>query len=152
MSNDIVRRVPFKPGFLDGDCRDLSALRLLGSLCERCGVSLWGRRDRCENCAGTKLTDQVLANAGRVYSYVIQRYPPPPPFAARDDWQPRAVAWVDLDNDGPRIMGVVNGPVESVAIGMPVHIGFHVGWRNDEGSDVVVHHFVPAKSQSKETT
>jgi uncharacterized protein len=150
MSNDVVRRVPFKPGFLEGDLLNPSSLRLIGSRCEQCGVSLWGRRGRCENCSGTELSDQEFANTGHIYSFVIQRYPPPPPFPAREDWQPRAVAWVDLDDGGPRIMGVINGAVDALTIGMPVRVDFHVGWRNDEGDEVVAYHFVAARAPFEE--
>lgn len=144
MSNETVRRVPFKPGFLEGDLLDPSSLRLIGSRCEHCGLSLWGRRSRCESCSGTELSTREFAGTGRVYSFVIQRYPPPPPFLARNEWQPRAVAWVDLDGDGPRIMGVIDGAVDAVAIGMPVRVDFHIGWRDDAGNDVVAYRFVPA--------
>lgn len=136
-------RVPFKPGFLNGDLADLSAVRFAGSRCRACGVALLGRRRRCENCSSRDVADETFGTRGTVHTFTVQRYPPPPPFVAPQPWVPRAVAWVDLDG-GPRILAPVAGPADGVAIGLPVVAEFEVAWRDEQGRDVVGFVFRPA--------
>ncbi|MET0660639.1 MAG: OB-fold domain-containing protein, partial [Steroidobacteraceae bacterium] len=107
------------------------------SRCGDCKIVLLGRRLRCENCSSRNLTHEVFSNRGTVYTYTIQRYPPPPPFVARQPWAPRGVAWVDLHDGGPRILAPLDGDVKNIAIGAEVALQFHIGWTDAAGSDVV---------------
>jgi hypothetical protein len=139
-----AERVPFKPGFLAGNLATLDNVRLAGSRCRACGVALLGRRRRCENCSSRDVEDATFGLQGTIYTFTVQRYPPPPPFAARQPWQPRAVAWVDLEAGGPRVLAPILGPAEKVAIGLPVVAQFEVAWRDEEGREVVGFSFRPA--------
>jgi uncharacterized OB-fold protein len=136
-------RVPFARDFLTDDLQDLDAIRLVGSRCNDCGIALLRRRHRCENCASVKVVHRVFAPTGSIYSFTIQRYPPPLPFVAQSPWIPRPVAWVDIDDDGPRIISVVEAAPEDMAIGMPVRLVCTVNAHSDNGQQVVTYAFAP---------
>ena len=140
-------RVPFKDGFLFGDLADLAGLRLAGSRCAECGVALWGVRRRCENCSSQQMRDAAYARSGSVYTFTVQRYAPPKPHALPEPWSPRPVAWVDLDEQGPRILAPVHCGPEDMAIGMRVRLVCEVAFVDAEGREVVACHFVPEQQQ-----
>ncbi len=133
----MTARIAFKPGFTTDDLCDLANVRLIGSRCTECRTVLLGLRHRCENCSSPQLVTEVFGSNGSVYTYTVQRYPPPPPFVSQQSWQPRAVAWVDLENDGPRILGPIDAPAQDVSIGLAVRVVFDIGWTDAAGREVV---------------
>lgn len=140
-SNQAPSRVPFRAGFLAGDLDDLAAIRLAGSRCGRCGIALFGERRRCENCASPNVRSEIFSARGTIYSYTVQRYPPPEPNAVSKPWSPRALAWIDLADGGPRILGVIAGDPDFVTIGAGVELAAKVGWLDAEGREVVDYQF-----------
>lgn len=138
-----VDRVALRTGFLAGDLSDLAGVRLAGSRCGACGIALFGERHRCENCSSPDLTHTSFAESGRVYTYTIQRYPPPPPHSLPEPWEPRPIAWIDIDGDGPRILAPLRCTPEEVAIGMRVTLDCQVGWTDAAGAEVVAFGFRP---------
>jgi uncharacterized OB-fold protein len=122
---------------LAGSLYDLASVRFAGIRCRACGVALLGERKRCENCASRNVETTRFATTGAVYSVTVQRYPPPAPFVADTPWVPRALAWIDLDATGPRLMGIVSGPAERVRIGSRVRVEFLVGWSDEKDREVV---------------
>jgi uncharacterized OB-fold protein len=143
---DPAGRIAFKRGFLVGDLAVLETVRFAGIRCGSCGIALLGRRRRCENCASTEVAEAQFALTGRVHTYTIQRYPPPAPFVAPQPWIPRGLAWIDLDDQGPRILGPVEGPAEQVSIGLRVVARFSPGWRDDRGREVIAFSFAPVST------
>jgi uncharacterized protein len=137
------RRQPFAPGFVEGDLADLLSARLIGSRCRDCGVVLFGRRLRCENCSSKNLDSEIFSSTGTIYSFTIQRYPPPPPFRAPVPWLPRPIGWVDLDRSGPRILSPIACVPEVLKIEARVELFFEVGWAEDSGDEFVAFGFRP---------
>jgi uncharacterized protein len=137
------RRLPFAPGFVEGELTNLRTPKLVGSRCRDCGVVLLGRRVRCENCSSKNLGSETFSSTGTIYSFTIQRYAPPPPFRAQSPWVPRPIAWVDLDDSGPRILGPVACAPEALRMGGRVELLFEVGWAEDSGDEFVVFGFRP---------
>jgi len=138
------QRVPFRAGFLAGDLASLDTVRLAGSRCRDCGITLLGERHRCENCSSKNVAHEIFAAEGTVYTYTVQRYPPPQPNALTGSWSPRPLAWIDL-TDGPRILGPIDCAPEAVEIGSKVRLVCEIGWTDAEGRDVVAYKFVLAK-------
>ena len=59
--------------------------RLLGNRCTTCGTFFFPRADFfCRNpeCEGTVFEEVPLSRRGRVWSYTVNRYQPPPPYIA----------------------------------------------------------------------
>jgi uncharacterized OB-fold protein len=137
------RRLAFAPGFIEGDLTNLGAAKLKGSRCRDCGVVLLGSRVRCENCSSKSLDPEICSSAGIVYTFTIQRYAPPLPFRASSPWRPRPIAWVDLNESGPRILGPIVCAPEAIKIGARVELFFEVGWVEESGEEVIVFGFRP---------
>ena len=80
---------------------------------------------------------------GSIYSYTVQRYPPPLPNECPMPWRPRPISWVDLDNEGPRVLAPVECDPDSLAIQMRVRLVCEVQWKDEQGREVVAYKFVP---------
>jgi uncharacterized protein len=141
-TSGVSDRAPFREGFLDGDLRDLASLVLVGSRCLDCKVALFGERRRCENCSSARVKRQTFASSGTVYSYTIQRHPPPPPNACEGSWTPRPLAWIDLDRRGPRILAPVDCHPSEIIIGSRVSLRGRIGWIDSSNAEIVSFHFV----------
>jgi uncharacterized OB-fold protein len=98
-------RVPAVEGlFSDGD----GAPRLLGGRCPRCGAFFFPKQwSFCRNphCDGGPLDDAALSNWGRLWSWTDNRYPPPPPYPAREPFEPYGVAAVELEAERMVVLG-----------------------------------------------
>lgn len=115
---------------------------ILATKCASCGMTIFGRRQTCENCAGTDVKAVTLSSKGTLWSYTVQRYPPAEPYklgsAKREDWVPRVVGWVELP-EGPRILSIVeNCNPEDAKIGMEVEMFVDNGWLNENGDEVMI--------------
>jgi len=91
---------------------------LMGAKCTRCGFINFppSMRKICVRCGGTELEQVRVSKRGRVYTYCINYYMPPPLEA------PLPLIFADL-HDGPRYeaMGTEMRP-EDVKIGMEVEL------------------------------
>jgi uncharacterized OB-fold protein len=139
----------FAVDFLAADAADQERIRLVGSRCADCGVALLRRRRRCENCASKNVADEVFARAGSIYSYTVQRYRPPGDPIGPDPWEPRPLAWIDIADDGPRVLGIVEADVDALAIDLPVELVAMPGWRDPDGSPAVGYAFRPTTHESE---
>jgi uncharacterized protein len=115
---------------------------ILGTKCVTCGTTTYGKRESCENCAGTDVKPVALGKIGILWSYTVQRYPPTEPYklgsTKREDWVPRVVGWVELP-EGPRILSIVeNCKPEYAKIGMEVEMFVDKGWLNENGDEVMI--------------
>ncbi len=92
--------------------------RLIGSQCGGCGTVYFPQAYGCRNpdCPAPALERTLLPGHGRLVSYTIQRYQPPPLFRI-DEWQPYAIGLVDFGN-GVEVMGMLTGvALNAIAIG-----------------------------------
>lgn len=136
-------RVPFQDGFLAGDPARLGELRLAGSRCAACGIALWGVRRRCENCSSPQVSVAAFAPGGSVHTFTVQRYAPPQPHALPEPWVARPLAWVDLDDQGPRVLAPVLCAPQAMAIGMRVRLRCGIGHTDEQGREVITYGFAP---------
>ena len=104
---------------------------LLGTRCRRCGTSFFPRETNfCRNpaCDGDELDEVELSRRGRVWSYTDARYQPPPPYIPRhgadEEYQPFAIAAVELEAEGMVVLGqVADGyGVDDLTIGAEVEL------------------------------
>lgn len=136
--------VPFAPGFLTEPLEPFSNVHLKGSRCRSCGITLFGTRYACENCCSKELENVMLSREGKIYSYTIAHYPPPPPYAGPSDpFVPYAIAWVDLF-DGVRVLSTLTDcEFEDLKIGLDVELVIKKGWTDQNGNEVISYSFKP---------
>ena len=110
---------------IEGWFSDEPEPHLIGSRCAACGSYAFpAGRTSCPNpgCGGEDLEDLPLSRRGRVWSWTVNRYAPPPPYAATEPFEPFAVAAVELPEERMVILGQVEGDPERLAIGAEVEL------------------------------
>jgi uncharacterized OB-fold protein len=94
--------------------------RLLIPKCMSCARTFWHPRPRCPHCGSASVDWIESSGHGVVHTWTIVRQSGDPYFKSK---LPYAVAMVDID--GVRMMtNIVDTPLESLAIGMPVEVTF----------------------------
>ena len=127
-------KAPAVEGLFTMDARDP---RLLGTQCRACGTYFFpAERTFCRNpsCDRADLEEVSLSSRGKVWSYTSASYKPPPPFVAKDPFEPFAIAAVELEEEGITILGqVADGVgVDSLKTGMPMELVLRELYEDDE--------------------
>jgi uncharacterized OB-fold protein len=97
--------------------------RLIASRCSGCGALAFPAQQGCANCAGGASEEVLLGRRGSLWTWTIQRFPPPPPYAGdRENFEPFGVGYVELP-EGIRVESrlTVNDP-EQLAVGMEMEL------------------------------
>ena len=110
---------------------------LIGSRCSTCGCTYFPRTDGfCRNpaCAGEEFDEVELSRRGRVWSYTDAQYQPPAPYIAGDDWQPFALAAVELP-EGIVVLGqVAHGyGVDDLRVGQEAEVVVETLYTDESG-------------------
>jgi uncharacterized OB-fold protein len=82
--------------------------RLLGGRCPTCGAVFFPKHwSFCSNptCVGAELDDVDLSTRGTLWSFTDNRYAPPPPYPAREPFEPYGVAAVELAEERMVVLG-----------------------------------------------
>jgi uncharacterized OB-fold protein len=101
----MMSRVPVLEGLFTDDA---GGARLLGGHCPRCGAWYFPKQwSFCRNphCEGGPLDDAPLSSRGRLWSWTDNRYAPPPPYPAREPFEPYGVAAVELPDEQLIVLG-----------------------------------------------
>ena len=143
------KELPFAPGFLTEPLVPRDNIRLLGTKCLDCGAVLLGSRKSCEACASLKVEVMPLSRTGEIWSHTVMRYVPPWPFANPNPYEPPIpVAWVKL-SEGVQLVSFIKCDPEELQIGLPVEMVIEKGWEDEEGNDILMYKFQPAKKEGK---
>jgi len=110
-------QVPIQTGLFDWPAADP---RLIAGKCRSCGEVAFPRQDTCPHCTGDQVEEIRVSPRGTLWTYTIQRFPPPtPPFVGdSESFVPFGVGYVELP-EGVRIEARLteNDPAK-LAIGM----------------------------------
>src|SRR6266545_2020853 len=101
-------RVPVIDGLFRED--DSGGAHLLGGRCPACGAYFFPKQwSFCRNpsCSGGELDDVELSTQGTLWSFTDNRYAPPPPYPAREPFEPYGVAAVELGDEQMVVLGQV---------------------------------------------
>ncbi len=111
-----ISNLPLVPeGIVRGDME--SGPVLIGGHCPDCGRDFFPRPRYCPKCLRLS-QERKFSGDGVIYSYTVVRTRPP--FGLP---QPYALAYIDLDQNGLRIFGMLNPiDIERLAIGRRVHL------------------------------
>lgn len=99
------------------------AARVHGSRCVACGMPYFPKSANCHNpsCPGSKMEPVDFGGRGKVWSYSVANFPPPPPHKFDQPFKPYAIAVVDLDA-GLRLVGQMVDPPEALQVGAAVEL------------------------------
>src|SRR5947209_3279598 len=98
---------------------------LRGLQCGECGTYAFPPSAvRCPNpdCPSGELVDVALSRRGKVWSFTINHYAPPPPYVAADPFVPFGVAAVELAEERMIVLGQVAGDPSALAVGDDVEL------------------------------
>lgn len=120
---------------------------LLGGRCKACGDYFFPPTTYCRNprCMGADVESVPLSRRGKLWTYTINYYQPPPPYVAPTPFVPYATAAIELEKEKMRVQGMVASGVnlDSLKIGMEMELVLEELYRDGEGRQVVVWKFRP---------
>lgn len=115
---------------------------LVGERCRRCDtVAFPPRGGPCPNpaCDADELVPHRLGTRGTIWSYTDAHYQPPAPYVVEGEYEPFALAAVELPDDGLVVLGqLARGyTVADLAVGAPVELVVEPLYERD-GDSVMV--------------
>ncbi|MBI4286068.1 MAG: OB-fold domain-containing protein [Chloroflexi bacterium] len=144
MDAKVAKKVPVVEGLFTWPAEKP---QLIGTRCRTCGSVFFPKKVACNNpaCHEKKVEDVLLGTRGKLYSFTIQYYPPPPPFRYSEPFTPYGIGLVELP-EGVRIAGILTtGDLNEIKIGMDVELVVDKLYEDEEGNEVVTYKFRPVK-------
>jgi uncharacterized OB-fold protein len=120
MTSDAAAPAPIAEGLFTWPAAEP---QLIASRCGGCGALAFPAQPGCARCTRDESSGVLLSRRGRLWTWTIQRFPPPPPFAGdRESFEPFGVGYVELP-EGIRVEGrlTVNDPAQ-LAVGMEMEL------------------------------
>ena len=120
--------------------------RFIGTKCKACGTVSFPkspvcRNPKCKNKADVEET--LLTRRGKLLSYTLVCYPPPPPFVCAQPFVPFPIGEVQFP-EGVEIIGQMTGcAYEHLKIGMEVETVVEKLFEDEGGNEVVGWKFRP---------
>lgn len=137
-----IEQVPIAEGLFKWSGNTAS---LIGTRCASCGTHYFPKSLSCRNpdCTDKQVEQALLGPSGKLYSYTVQAYRPPPLFKM-DSWSPYTIGLVDLPQ-GLRVLGMLTGcGNDEFKIGMDLELTVEPLYRDDQGREVLTYKFKPA--------
>lgn len=119
LANTAALREPCVPGLFSEE----EGGHLHGARCTCCNTPYFPRVSACRNpaCDESKIVPCTFGGEGRLWSYSVADFPPPPPHRYDKPFVPYAIGVVDLDI-GLRVVGQMVDPVEFMQVGARVRL------------------------------
>lgn len=134
-----LERTPVIEGLFTLDAEEP---RLIGSKCKSCGTYFFPESISCGNpeCKKKEIERAFLSRGGKLWSFTVQYYPPPPPFKASEPFVPYGIGVVELP-ENIRVIGMLSeSDPEKLKIGMEVEL-FLDKMYEENGKEVVTWKF-----------
>ncbi len=142
----LKKQVPLAEGLFTWPSDDP---RLIGTRCKVCGHHFFPKTYVCQNpsCRSKDVENVNFSKRGKINSYSIQYYQPPPPYVPPNPFVPFAIALVEFEKEGLRIIGQMTdcNPEKDLKIGMEVEMVVEKLSENEKGEEVMVWKFRPVK-------
>ena len=141
MSTPPTGRGPIDAGLFAGS---LESPRLRGSRCGACGETTFPAQQGCPSCTAEGCDEVELSPRGTLYTWTIQRFPPPVPYAGdTENFVPFAVGYIELP-EGVRVESrLTESDASRLSIGMEMELAIEPFAVDDEGRDIVTFAFAP---------
>ena len=99
--------------------------QLLAGRCSDCGELTFPLQASCPSCTGRRVEETALSRRGVLWTWTIQRFPPPPPWIGpsdREHFRPFGVGYVELP-EGIRVEGrLTESDPAALEIGMEMEL------------------------------
>jgi uncharacterized OB-fold protein len=120
--------------------------QLIGTMCNSCGETFFGKKTICENCQSADLKEHILSNKGKLWSFTVVHFPPPPPYKSPNPFVPYGGGWVEL-SDGILIISLLteNDPTK-LSTGMELEMIVDKLYEDEAGNDIMIYKFKPIAS------
>ena len=119
--------------------------RLLGSKCTACATPYFPKSPVCHDprCGQAATEDAAFGPNGKLWSYSVQYYPPPPPAKYDEPYTPYALGLVDLA-EGLRVLGRISTDTpEDVQVGADVELVLERLYGDQNEKEVITWKFKP---------
>ena len=138
------RQVPIAEGLFTGPPE---APQLLGSRCTRCREVSFPKQSSCPACTGDSTEEVRLARRGTLWTWTIQRFPPPPPFLGDTaHFTPYGVGYIELP-EGVRVESrLTTADPEALEIGMEMELVLEKFSDGPDGEARMTFAFAPVRS------
>ena len=137
--------VPIAPGLFEW--LDDGA-HLLGSSCRACGEVKFPASSFCPQCCRETTETVPLSQRGRLHSFTVQRFKPPPPYKGPEPFEPYGVGMIELP-EGLRVTSVLEeSDPANLEVGLEMQLIITKFFEDEEGRDVVAYKFKPIGNDS----
>ena len=134
------------PGLIDW--WSTGEVRLMSAKCNSCNTYFFPKEhyQHRPGCSREGVEDVLLPNKGKLASYVIMRYTPPPPFKFEQRIVPYGIGLVEFENERIQVAGIITDTdLKSLELGMKMETVTLRMFTNDEKQDVVTWAFRAVK-------
>jgi uncharacterized OB-fold protein len=138
------RQVPIAEGLFTGPP---DAPQLVGSRCTRCREVTFPKQSSCPACTSDSTEEVRLARRGKLWTWTIQRFPPPPPFIGdTEHFEPYGVGYIELP-EGVRVESrLTTADPEALEIGMEMELVLEKFVDGPDGEARMSFAFAPIRS------
>jgi uncharacterized OB-fold protein len=115
-------------------------VRLMSAKCNSCNTYFFpkGHYQHRPGCSREGVEDVLLPNQGKLASYVVQHYTPPPPFKFEKSPVPYGIALVEFEDERIQVAGIITDTdLKSLELGMKMETITLRMFTNDEKQEVV---------------
>ena len=139
-----VNQVPIQEGLYRGPAQ---SPQLIASRCDDCNEVAFPAQNSCPACTGRSTQEILLARRGTLWTWTIQNFPPPVPYAGdAKSFVPFGVGYVELP-EGVRVEArLTENDAERLAIGMQMELVVEKFAERDDGTEVVTFAFRPLEA------
>jgi len=141
----VANQVPIEEGLFSWPAE---RPQLIASRCKACDALTFPRQDACPHCTERGGEEVLLSRSGTLWSWTIQRFPPPVPYTGptdRETFTPYGVGYVELP-EGIRVEGrLTENDPSKLEIGMQMELTFETFGQDASGNDVLTFAFRPCE-------
>ncbi|MBI2846677.1 MAG: OB-fold domain-containing protein [Chloroflexi bacterium] len=119
--------------------------RLIGIRCKSCGTCSFPKTyiKHRPDCKQPELEEVLLSKRGKLSTYTVQHYPPPPTFKYDGDFAPYAIGEVAFP-EGVEVFGIITGcKPEELKMGMNMEVIVEKLYTNEKGEESLTWKFRP---------
>lgn len=141
---DLIRQIPAVEGFFTWPSEQPA---LIASHCVSCGSYSFPAFSTCINphCLDKKVEQVTLSRKGKLWTYTIHHYQPPPPFISPEPFKPYGIGVVELP-EGIKVLGMLTTiDPDALQVGADIELVVEALNTDAEGTAYLTWKFAPVK-------